>query len=88
MWQHFLRDEDTPDTRVLYAVSTDGLIFDRAWLLAGPSDLPPRRSPGQYKTLGYNYPKAFVDSDYLCISLSENKEDAVLFRVPLNSLER
>ena len=70
------------------AVSSDGIIFNRAWLLAGPSDLPPRRSPGKFKTLGYNYPKAFVDSDALWISLSENKEDAVLFRVPLNSLER
>lgn len=68
------------------AVSRDGVVFDQAWLLAGPSDLPTRRAQGRYKTLGYNYPKAFVENDVLWISLSENKEDAVLFRVPLNSL--
>ena len=68
------------------ALSTDGYNFDKAFLLAGPSDLPPRRSEGRYKTLGYNYPKAVVLGDTLWISLSINKEDAVLYRVPLKSL--
>ena len=68
------------------ALSTDGYNFDKAFLLAGPSDLPPRRREGRYKTLGYNYPKAVVLGDTLWISLSINKEDAVLYRVPLKSL--
>ena len=68
------------------ALSTDGYSFDKAFLLAGPSDLPPRRREGRYKTLGYNYPKAVVLGDTLWISLSINKEDAVLYRVPLKSL--
>ena len=68
------------------ALSTDGYNFDKAFLLAGPSDLPPRRSEGRYKTLGYNYPKAVVLGDTLWISLSINKEDAVLYCVPLKSL--
>ncbi len=68
------------------ALSADGYRFDKAFLLAGPADLPPRRREGRYKTLGYNYPKAVVLGDTLWISLSINKEDAVLYRIPLNSL--
>ena len=68
------------------ALSADGYHFDKALLLAGPEDLPPRRNEGRYKTLGYNYPKAAVLSDTLWISLSINKEDAALFRIPLNAL--
>ena len=68
------------------ALSADGYHFDKAFLLAGPEDLPPRRNEGRYKTLGYNYPKAAVLSDTLWISLSINKEDAALFRIPLNAL--
>ena len=68
------------------ALSADGYRFDKAYLLAGPADLPPRRREGRYKTLGYNYPKAVVLRDTLWISLSINKEDAVLYRVPLKSL--
>ena len=68
------------------ALSADGYRFDKAYLLAGPADLPPRRREGRYKTLGYNYPKAVVLGDALWVSLSINKEDAVLYRVPLKSL--
>ena len=65
------------------ALSEDGYRFDKAFLLAGTEDLPPRRNVGRYKTLGYNYPKATVLGDALWISLSINKEDAVLFRIPI-----
>ena len=65
------------------ALSRDGICFDRAWLLAGPSGLPPHRFPGRYKTSGYNYPKAYVEPDVLWISISENKERPVIFRIPL-----
>ncbi len=67
---------------LVIAFSEDGKAFDRAFLIAGPADLPVRQFDGKYKTLGYNYPKAFVDHDVLWISLSENKEAAVLFRLP------
>ena len=65
------------------AVSPDGVLFDRAWLLLGPSDLPPRQFPGRYKTLGYSYPKAFVESNALWIGFSVNKESVALLRLPL-----
>ena len=62
-------------------LSQDGYLFNQAYLLLGPMDLPPQRQKGRYKTLGYNYPKATVIDDTLWISLSLNKEDAVLVRV-------
>ena len=38
MWQASERDEDTPDTRVLYARSRDGVTWDDPLLLAAPTD--------------------------------------------------
>ena len=68
---------------LVLALSDDGLLFDKAWLLAGPTDLPARRHEGRYKTLGYSYPKAVLLNGFLWISFSVNKEDAVLVRVPV-----
>ena len=71
---------------LVLALSSDGLLFDRAWLLAGPHDLSARRHEGRYKTLGYSYPKAVILNGYLWISFSVNKEDAALIRVPVGEL--
>ena len=71
---------------LVLALSSDGVLFDRAWLLAGPEDLPARRNEGKYKTLGYNYPKAIVLDNDLWVSLSINKEDVTLVRIPISSL--
>ena len=38
MWQASERDEDTPDTRVLYARSRDGVTWGEPLLLAAPTD--------------------------------------------------
>ena len=66
---------------LVLAFSEDGYLFDKAYLLAGPGDLPSRRKEGRYKTLGYNYPKAFVQDDTLWIALTVNKEDVCVVRV-------
>ena len=71
---------------LVLAVSADGLLFDKAWLLAGPSDLPARRHDGRYKTLGYSYPKAIILNGSLWITFSINKEDAALIRIPVGRL--
>lgn len=68
---------------LVLATSTDGYLYDRAYILAGPENLPPRRREGRYKTLGYNYPKALVLGDTVWVSLSVNKEDIVVVRVDL-----
>ncbi len=65
------------------AFSEDGYRFDKAYVLASADDLPRQRFAGRYKTLGYSYPKAFVQPDgTLWISFSVNKEDAALIRIP------
>ena len=57
-------------------LSRDGKLFDKAILLRSglPDDLPQRRYDGRYKTLGYNYPKAFVHQNKLYVGYSVNKE--------------
>jgi len=63
------------------ALSEDGYLFDKAYLLASPEDLPARRKDGRYKTLGYNYPKATLIGGTLWIALTINKEDVALVRL-------
>ena len=71
---------------LVLALSRDGYLFDRAFLLAGPADLPAKRHEGRYKTLGYSYPKATVIGADLWVSFSVNKEEAALVRIPINAL--
>ena len=71
---------------LVLALSEDGYLFDRACLLAGPGDLPPRRKEGRYKTRGYNYPKAFVEGNTLWVALTVNKEDIRVVRVIFGEL--
>ena len=70
---------------LVLALTEDGYLFDRACLLAGPDDLPPRRKEGRYKTSGYNYPKAFIEGETLWIALTVNKEDVYVVRVLCNA---
>ena len=58
-------------------LSQDGVRFDKAILLRSgqADDLPPRRYEGRYKTLGFNYPKAFVHNNSLYVCYSVNKEN-------------
>ncbi len=58
-------------------LSQDGVKFDNAILLRSgkADDLPPRRYEGRYKTLGFNYPKAFVYNNSLYVCYSVNKEN-------------
>lgn len=69
-------------------LSQDGVRFDKAVLLRSgqADDLPPRRYEGRYKTLGFNYPKAFVHNNSLYIGYSVNKEDVECTIVPLSSI--
>lgn len=68
-----------PDARTKQCAGnlSDGVRFDHAILLRSgkADDLPPRRYEGRYKTLGFNYPKAFVYNNSLYVCYSVNKED-------------
>lgn len=62
-------------------LSTDGITFNKEIMLRSADELPPRRYDGKYKTLGYNYPKAFYHNGQLYITYSTNKEDVELTSV-------
>ena len=66
-------------------LSRDGVRFDKAILLRSgqADDLPSRRYDGRYKTLGFNYPKAFVHNNCLYVSYSVNKEDVQCTMIPI-----
>lgn len=67
-------------------LSSDGHIFDRAFLLHGRTDLPELRHPGRFKRPGYHYPKSVLWGEHLYVAYAVNKEDIALTRVPLESL--
>ena len=64
---------------LILATASDGKTFDQAWTLR--KDPPDRRFDGRAKTPGYNYPKAFVDKDYLYVAYSVNKEEIAVTRL-------
>lgn len=69
-------------------LSDDGKTFDRAFLLrAGGSQQPAPIYEGLYKRKGFSYPKSFVWKEHLYVAYGENKEDIVVTRIPLASLE-
>ena len=71
-------------------LSKDGEVFDKALLLrsGSPTDLPPRRYEGRYKTLGYSYPKAMTHRGKLYVGYSTNKENVECTIITLDSAEK
>jgi hypothetical protein len=66
---------------LILATASDGKTFDQAWILR--KDPPEKRFDGKAKTLGYSYPKAIVDKDFLYVAYSVNKEEIAVTRLPL-----
>ena len=75
----------TNKTRIPLSItlSSDGKVFDRAYNLRTQSELPDRVYEGQYKSIGYHYPKTMRYGDYLYVSYSTNKELVEYTRIPL-----
>ena len=72
---------------LVITLSQNGKLFDRAYLLrSGGTDLQPLRYKGQYKRVGFSYPKSVIWSDFFYAAYATNKEDAEITRVPLSSL--
>lgn len=65
-------------TTLAIAWSGDGMSFCDPVPLRTPDDLPEKMYEGKYKTLGYSYPKAFIQDGDLYIAYSENKERIAL----------
>ncbi|GAB1817707.1 exo-alpha-sialidase [Herbidospora sp. RD11066] len=68
--------------------SADGENFDRAYNLRTTADLQPLRYPGQFKSVGYSYPKSVVWNGFLYAAYGTNKEDVQVTRVPLGEISR
>jgi hypothetical protein len=71
---------------LVVSLSKTGEKFTHAFLLGDRSDLPEMKYTGKHKRTGFSYPKSFVWQDYLWVSVTANKEDVVMIRVPVASL--
>jgi len=71
---------------LVLALSKDGHLFDRAFLVRAEADKQPLRFDGRYKREGYSYPKSVVWNEYLYIGYATNKEDIELTRIPWENL--
>ncbi|MBQ0084806.1 MAG: exo-alpha-sialidase [Prevotella sp.] len=67
------------------SLSKDGTTFTKAFMLRSTNELPTKKYT-DCKGVGYAYPKAMIDGDWLYVGYSQNKEDVMFTRVPLQSL--
>ena len=67
------------------ALSTDGVLFDRAFVVR--SEKTSMRFKGTNKLDGWQYPTAVVWKDHLYVAYSINKEDEAVTRIPLRHLQ-
>ena len=74
-----------PRTPLVLWLSSDGVVFDRAFLVRGTP--PQRRFEGKSKTEGYSYVGSLVHGGFLYVSYATNKEDIEMSCIPLNALE-
>jgi hypothetical protein len=72
---------------LVITLSKNGFVFDKAYLLrSGGDDLQAMKFQGQFKRVGYSYPKSVIWNNYLYVSYATNKEDVELTRIPIESL--
>jgi len=72
---------------LVLALSKDGQLFDKAYLLRSGRDLQTLRYEGKYKRIGYSYPKSVIWKEFLYVSYATNKEDVEVTRIPLANLK-
>jgi hypothetical protein len=70
---------------LVLALSRDGKVFDRAWVLRG--EPTKQRFEGERKGNGWQYPNALIWKDSLWVIYSVNKEDVVISRIRLNDVD-
>ena len=75
----------TPRTPIVLAISEDGVVFDRHFIVGdAPQDLP--RRPGFLKHGRYGYPYLHVMGDTGLVIYSRNKEDICVGRFGMSGL--
>ena len=67
------------------ALSEDGNLFDRAWIIRGAPTT--QRFEGKGKRDGWQYPTSVVWNDSLFVAYSKNKEDVFVSRIKLDVLK-
>ncbi|MBL8383811.1 MAG: exo-alpha-sialidase [Burkholderiales bacterium] len=75
----------TPRTPVILALSDDGVVFDRHFIVGDDAQGEPR-IPGFLKHGRYGYPFLLENGDQVCVIYSTNKEDINLARFRLADL--
>ncbi|MAF65269.1 MAG: hypothetical protein CMJ84_06380 [Planctomycetes bacterium] len=68
------------------ALSGDGVLFDRAWIIRGEPTT--QRFKGKGKRDGWQYPSSVVWKNSLFVAYSVNKEDVAITRITLNAFGR
>lgn len=68
------------------ALSGDGIVFDRAWIIRGEPTT--QRFKGKGKRDGWQYPSSLVWKNSLFVAYSVNKEDVVVTRIALDSFDK
>lgn len=66
------------------ALSDDGIVFDRAWIIRGEPTT--QRFKGKGKRDGWQYPSSLVWKNSLFVAYSVNKEDVAITRIALDAL--
>jgi hypothetical protein len=72
-------------TPLVVALSDDGVVFDRHFIVGNEPDQPPR-AVGLQKFGRYGYPSYHIMGDTMFIIYSIAKEDIAVMRVPLDAL--
>ncbi len=67
------------------ALSDDGIVFDRAWIIRGEPTT--QRFTGKGKRDGWQYPSSLVWKNSLFVAYSANKEDVAITRIALDSFD-
>ncbi|WP_157152658.1 sialidase family protein [Cellvibrio sp. BR] len=67
-------------------LSSDGQLFDKAYLLRSESELPLMLYAGKYKRTGYSYPKSIVWNNRVWVSYAVNKEDIEVTSMAVENL--
>jgi BNR repeat-like domain/BNR/Asp-box repeat len=75
----------SPRTPLILAVSEDGVVFDRHFLLGDEPDAPPRLE-GHHKGGRYGYPSYHILGDTLFVAYSISKEDIAVCRLNIRDL--
>ena len=75
----------TPRQLLTLSLSKYGINFSKAYAIRTPP-IPKQRYYGKYKNLGYQYPNAVWDQEYLYVAYSLNKEDLQVSKIKLSDI--